>query len=92
MRKMFLLLSLLLAGTIAGSAKDYSHYYTNLPVEVAPVTEVTFPDRHASLTDFGAKGDGVTLCTEAFARGIESLSAQGEEYSRYLPVYGSPAP
>ena len=31
MRKMFLLLSLLLAGTIAGSAKDYSHYYTNLP-------------------------------------------------------------
>lgn len=77
MRKMFLLLSLLLAGTIAGSSKDYSHYYTNLPVEVAPVTEVTFPDRHASLTDFGAKGDGVTLCTEAFARGIESLSAQG---------------
>lgn len=62
---------------MAGAVSDYSAYYQDLPVDVAQVAPVTFPDRHASLTDYGAKGDGLTLCTEAFAKAIEALSGQG---------------
>jgi len=35
------------------------------------------PSREVVLTDFGATGDGVTLCTDAFAQAIESLEQRG---------------
>ncbi|MCM1521887.1 MAG: glycoside hydrolase family 28 protein [Muribaculaceae bacterium] len=76
MKKTLSLLTLLLV-TIAVRAAGYDSYYDSLPVEMARVQPVTFPDRHLPITDFGAKGDGVTLCTEAFAKGIAALSEQG---------------
>ena len=59
------------------TAKDYSHYYDGLPVEIKQVTPITFPDRAASITDHGAVGDGVTLCTEAIQRTIDSIASLG---------------
>lgn len=58
-------------------ASDYAHYYQNLPVELCKATPTSVPDRTVSITDFGAVGDGLTLCTDAFARAIDQLSAEG---------------
>src|SRR5689334_494652 len=42
------------------------------------VKEVKIPSsRSAKITDFGALPDGKTLCTEAIAKAIDSLSSQG---------------
>ena len=43
--------------------------------EVFPLPEI--PSREASIVDFGAKGDGIFLNTEAFRGAIESLSEKG---------------
>ena len=56
---------------------DYDALYADMPVEVARVQPISIPDRRADLRDFGAKGDGATLCTDAFERAIEHLSALG---------------
>ena len=37
----------------------------------------SIPNRTAKITDFGAVPDGKTLCTDAIAKGIDSLAAQG---------------
>ena len=68
-------ISLLVA--VASQAGDYTGYYTNLPVELKQVTSPQIPDRQVKLTEFGAVGDGATLCTEAFAKAIGQLAEQG---------------
>ena len=52
-------------------------YYRNLPMELKRVSMPQIPDRQVSLKDVGDVGDGVTLCTEAFEKGIAQLAAQG---------------
>ncbi|MGH3166137.1 MAG: glycoside hydrolase family 28 protein [Trebonia sp.] len=44
---------------------------------VASVRRPRFPDRFFRVTDFGAKGDGTTLDTEAFARAIAACGRSG---------------
>src|SRR5882672_2015058 len=41
------------------------------------VKEPSIPKRTAKITDFGAVPDGKTLCTDAIAKGIDALVAQG---------------
>ena len=62
---------------LAKGSSPYDSLYTDLPVKMQRVTLPSIPARTVSLTDFGAKGDGITLCTEAFRQGIEALSQQG---------------
>ena len=55
----------------------YKQYTDNLPFQMPEVKAPVFPDNQVSLNDYGAKGDGSVLCTEAFARAIEALSLRG---------------
>lgn len=55
----------------------YRELYEKLPFEMPYVHAPEFPDRKAVLTDFGANGNGTSLCTEAFAQAIGSLASQG---------------
>ena len=64
----FVLMLAMVSSTFAGK---YEGYYTNLPFELEQVQEVIIPDYTVTLTDFGAIGDGETMCTEAFANAIK---------------------
>ncbi|MBQ3083466.1 MAG: glycoside hydrolase family 28 protein, partial [Alistipes sp.] len=51
--------------------------YADLPFEMPEVVRPAIPDRTVSVADFGGVGDGLTLCTEAFAEAIDHLASQG---------------
>ena len=55
----------------------YKKYTQSLPFEMPELKAPVIPDRKVNLKDFGAVGDGSTLCTDAFAKAIVSLTAQG---------------
>ena len=76
--KKILLSALLLGATLSLSAQSkYDHYYTNLPIEIEHVQEVKFPANALNIAMFGAKPDGKTDCTAAFAAAIDSISKMG---------------
>lgn len=58
-------------------AADYSDYYKNLPVELNKVTAPTISDQRVNIKDYGAVGDGQTLCTEAIQKAINDLAKKG---------------
>jgi len=58
-------------------AQNYDGCYTNLPIELQKVKAPSIPDRRVSITDYGAKGDGQTLCTAAIDEAIAALTQQG---------------
>ena len=49
----------------------------DLPFEMPRVERPSIPSRSVSVADYGAKGDGLALDTEAFAAAIDALAAQG---------------
>lgn len=55
----------------------YKKYTQNLPFKMQEVKAPVFPKNEVNLKDFGAVGDGSTLCTDAFAKAIQALSAKG---------------
>lgn len=57
--------------------KATTDYYANLPFEMPEVVRPSIPEREVCLTEFGAVGDGLQLCTEAFAAAIDHLAEQG---------------
>ena len=50
---------------------------TDIPFAMRTIATPSIPSRQASIADFGAVGDGVTLCTDAFAKAIEHLTGKG---------------
>ena len=51
--------------------------YADLPFDMPEVVLPSIPARSVSVADFGGVGDGMTLCTEAFAAAIDHLAQQG---------------
>lgn len=51
--------------------------WADLPGILARIVPPQFQDRDFIITDFGARGDGRTDCTEAFTRAIDSCNAAG---------------
>mgnify|MGYP002624600309 FL=1 len=58
-------------------AQDYSQCYTQMPIEMAQVEAPVIPDLTVDLRDYGAVGDGQTLCTNAFVKAISYLNKEG---------------
>ena len=81
MKHLSIILILSLLGVIPSQAQSkeykYREVYKNLPFDMPQINAPTFPERNVTLTDFGAVGNGTHLCTEAFAKAIDALSAQG---------------
>lgn len=72
-----LILSFLLSIVFPTFAQNYESYYKDLPIELKQVTAPTFKDASVNIKDFGAVGDGQTLCTEAVQKAINKLAKDG---------------
>jgi polygalacturonase len=77
MSKLLNFVAALLMLPVAIEAQDYSKYYQNLPVEVKQVSRPVIPANEINIKDVGGVGDGLTLNTEAFTKGISKLNKLG---------------
>ncbi|MBP5716015.1 MAG: right-handed parallel beta-helix repeat-containing protein [Bacteroidales bacterium] len=78
MKKLLFTLALMAVCFMANAQRDYSSLYTaDLPIKLKQVKAPKIPERSVKLTDYGAKGNGVDICTEAFRTAIDELSRKG---------------
>ena len=73
----FLILSLPVTFSCQDEDKRLHKLYADLPFEMSVVKAPSIPSRAVVLTDFGAVGDGVTLCTDAFEKALNQLASSG---------------
>ncbi len=76
MKKVFLTLAFACAA-LAAFGSGYDKYYENIPFEMERVQLPAIPDNLMYITEFGGVGDGYASNTQAFAKAMESLAAQG---------------
>ena len=77
MRKTTILLLCLCAAVCLQAQNPYKKYTDNLPFKMAEVKAPVIPDAKVNLRDFGAVETGDVLCTEAFAKAIDTLYKMG---------------
>ena len=69
-----------LAISLLSCAQDGKRLYSasaDIPFNMPDLYAPSIPAREVVLTDFGATGDGVTLCTEAFEQAFDKLEKLG---------------
>ncbi len=77
-RYFYIFIAAALAGcSPAQKQGGYDYLYKGLPFEMKRVELPSIPARDFLLTDFGARGDGAQLCSEAFAAGIAAVEQAG---------------
>lgn len=62
---------------LSAGAVDYSGHYKDIPISLQQVVPVVIPANEVNVSDFGGKGDAVTLNTEAFEKAVSALSKRG---------------
>ena len=78
MKKNCTIIALILC-CLTAKAGDYKfeYLYNNLPFDMPRVEIPVFKDYRVSVADFGGDASGKTLSTEAFAKAIDHLNANG---------------
>ena len=77
MEKIFFLFLTLISSLSQRIGNPYKSYTENLLFEMYEVEPPIFPDLTINIRDFGAIGDGKTLCTNSFINVINFLSEKG---------------
>ena len=75
--KLFIISLSILLTAVMMEENPYKKYTENLPFSMPEISAPKFQDLTFNIIDFGAVGDGKTLCTEAFASAIDGLSKNG---------------
>ena len=76
-RLVFLLAALAAAACGSEKSSEFTALYEGLPFDMPVLERPDIPSRSVSIVDFGAVADGVTLCSDAFAKAIDELAGQG---------------
>ena len=77
MKKTILMVLALMLSVTTFAADEYGKYYHDMPSPMKQVAAPIIPSTRVSLSDFGAKGDGITLNSDAFRKAISTLAKQG---------------
>ena len=78
-RQAFVLLLAAVAAAACGSesSSEFAGLYENLPFDMPVIARPNIPARSVSVADYGGVPDGVTLCSDAFAKAMGDLKEQG---------------
>ena len=77
MRKITTTLFVLMVAMCLSAANPYKKYTEKLPFAMPEVKAPQIPNRQVLLSDFGADATGSSLCTDAFAKAVDALTAKG---------------
>lgn len=71
MKRLFLLFAVLATCSLSVFSKS------DMPFKMPEVARPVIPQNVVCITDFGAKGDGCSLCTDAFSAAMKKLASMG---------------
>ena len=69
--------SMCFMGVYAQRVNPYAKYTQGLPFKMNVMAAPTIPNYRVNLSNFGAKGDGSELCTDAFKKAFAALEKKG---------------